>query len=298
MPTTKNNLIFIYIILISLLFATSAFAEPKIVFEEETHDFGEIEQMTANAYTFKFKNEGDEELVIKEVKTSCGCTAALLTSKNIKPGESGDISVTFNSGKFKNKVKKTIYVETNEKEKPVKTLFIQSFVKFDKEKEEALEKARREYQMKQSQERALAKEKSMELEKKQAQGISAPVANQPTNVAPQKPLPISAQEISIDFYPRNINLGRINLNQEYNRTIKIINLSQSNDVSIKKVEIQIPYVGVMINKLSVLPNSPGEISVNINVKSPGVLTQGILYVYVNPNALSAPIEIPISWSAE
>ena len=59
---------------------------PKIVFAKDAHDFGKIKQGDEPAFEFVFKNEGDVVLTIKNVETTCGCTAALVSEKKVEPG--------------------------------------------------------------------------------------------------------------------------------------------------------------------------------------------------------------------
>ena len=56
--------------LLVLLFPLSALAQPKIVFEEEVHTFGEVMQGEDIEHTFVFRNEGNEELNIEKVSPS------------------------------------------------------------------------------------------------------------------------------------------------------------------------------------------------------------------------------------
>jgi len=91
---------------------------PDIKFDETEHDFGNIGQFEEHTYVFKFKNIGDENLNIESVSTSCGCTAALISSQAIPPKSSGEIKVVFDSGEFENKVTKTIYIQSNDPDEP------------------------------------------------------------------------------------------------------------------------------------------------------------------------------------
>jgi hypothetical protein len=70
---------------------------PEIEFEEDFHDFGKIIQGEIVTYAFKFKNTGKSDLLISRVSTSCGCTASEYPREPIKPGEEGNIKITFNS---------------------------------------------------------------------------------------------------------------------------------------------------------------------------------------------------------
>jgi hypothetical protein len=46
-------------------------------------EFGKIAQDDKAHHVFKFTNKGNAELVIGEVRASCGCTAALASAKNV-----------------------------------------------------------------------------------------------------------------------------------------------------------------------------------------------------------------------
>lgn len=74
---------------------------PVIEFVKDLHDFGKITQGEKVMYSFLFKNTGKSDLLISEVKTSCGCTAPDFPKEPIKPGADGKIDITFNSqGKY------------------------------------------------------------------------------------------------------------------------------------------------------------------------------------------------------
>lgn len=104
---------------------------PKLVFEKTTHDFGKLKQGDIVTTDFKFTNTGKQELVIRKSKASCGCTASEPDKKVLKPGESSNIAVTFNSTGRKGIEKKTITVISNDPANPVQVLSIQSEVMVD-----------------------------------------------------------------------------------------------------------------------------------------------------------------------
>lgn len=43
---------------------------------------------------FKFRNEGDEDLEILDVETSCWCVSAKWPEKPVRPGKKGEVEVT------------------------------------------------------------------------------------------------------------------------------------------------------------------------------------------------------------
>jgi len=101
---------------------------PKIRFENTVHDFGKIKEGSVVDYTFKFKNVGSDVLEIKTVRTSCGCTAAVVSGKSIKPGEEGNLKVEFDSTKKEGVVTRTITLSSNDPVEQQKVLTIIAFV--------------------------------------------------------------------------------------------------------------------------------------------------------------------------
>lgn len=86
---------------------------PVITFDKEVYDFGKVIQGEKVSYGFKFTNTGKTDLVISQVKTSCGCTAPKFSKDPIKPGEERVITVTFDSNGRKGIQNKTITVLSN-----------------------------------------------------------------------------------------------------------------------------------------------------------------------------------------
>lgn len=105
--------------------APSTVAPPRIAFTELLYDFGKVEQGEHVNHLFRFTNQGGHDLRIESVKTSCGCTAAVITSEVIAPGQEGTISATFDTTKFFGEKVKEITVHTNDPAQPVTTLTMQ-----------------------------------------------------------------------------------------------------------------------------------------------------------------------------
>lgn len=82
-------------------------------FADMEHDFGKINQDSENKYVFKFKNTGDEPLVINGAQGSCGCTVPSYPKEPIAPGEEGDIEVVYSPGKQENQQQKTVTITAN-----------------------------------------------------------------------------------------------------------------------------------------------------------------------------------------
>lgn len=97
---------------------------PVIAFAEKSHDFGEMKQGDKKDYTFTLMNDGKSDLIIRRVRTSCGCTAVAPATKIIAAGESAPVKVTFNSRGKRGRQSKSITVITNDPKTPTTTLRI------------------------------------------------------------------------------------------------------------------------------------------------------------------------------
>ncbi len=86
---------------------------PTIDFEEMEYNFGTVIAGEKVSHAFVFKNNGKGNLIISNVKTSCGCTASKWTKEPVKPGETGIVEVVFDSANRSGKQTKTAIVYSN-----------------------------------------------------------------------------------------------------------------------------------------------------------------------------------------
>lgn len=89
--------------------------QAEIKFDKVIHNFGSFsEKEPVVSCIFTFENVGETPLVINQAIASCGCTVPEYTKDPIKPGEKGQIKVTYNgTGKYPGHFKKSITVRTN-----------------------------------------------------------------------------------------------------------------------------------------------------------------------------------------
>lgn len=59
-----------FILFLALLVPVTAFAQPVMIFEELSYDFGIVEEGPKLEHAFEFKNEGTAELVIEKLEAS------------------------------------------------------------------------------------------------------------------------------------------------------------------------------------------------------------------------------------
>ncbi len=101
---------------------------PSISFNTMSHDFGNIKQGDRVEYDFIIQNRGKRDLIVRDVKTQCGCTVVSPAKKVISPNESVPVKVIFNSTGKRGRQNKTITVITNDPRRPTSILRISSNV--------------------------------------------------------------------------------------------------------------------------------------------------------------------------
>ena len=102
----------------------------SIYFPEDSWDFGEITPDELPTHIFKFENRGDEVLVIKEVKVDCeSCIDAVISTKELDPGEEGELEITVNSLDMIGRFTKRIYLESNDPVNPQTIITVSGFIK-------------------------------------------------------------------------------------------------------------------------------------------------------------------------
>jgi hypothetical protein len=95
----------------------------NISFEKDVHDFGNLKQGGDATYEFKFKNTGNEPLIISNAQGSCGCTVPEWPKEPIKPGASSVIKVKYDSKRV-GPINKSVTITSNSTENATFTLRI------------------------------------------------------------------------------------------------------------------------------------------------------------------------------
>ncbi len=85
----------------------------SLEFADTEFDFGTINAGEKVNHVYKFKNTGNEPLIISNAKGSCGCTVPSWPKEPIPVGGSGEIAVQFDSKGKKNKQSKRVTITAN-----------------------------------------------------------------------------------------------------------------------------------------------------------------------------------------
>ena len=114
-------------VLVGAFAATAQSSGAVMSFDVTTVDYGTIEKGGDPIRKFKFTNTGNEPLIIKTAKGSCGCTVPTYPKEPIMPGESNVIEVRYDTQRV-GPFTKTVTLTTNEA-KDTHTLTIKGEVK-------------------------------------------------------------------------------------------------------------------------------------------------------------------------
>lgn len=80
-----------------LAFTTILLNAQEFKFEKELINYGKIAQGSDGVRVFEFTNIGDAPLIIKEIKSSCGCAIPKKPERPVMPGEKSQISVSYDT---------------------------------------------------------------------------------------------------------------------------------------------------------------------------------------------------------
>lgn len=106
---------------------------PVVEWDKVEHDFGTLKQGDIAETIFTLTNVGKSDLIIAKAKGSCGCTVPEWPRHAIRPGETAEIEVKFNSRNKKGKATNTVTLATNT-EKGSEVVRIKAFVEVPENK--------------------------------------------------------------------------------------------------------------------------------------------------------------------
>lgn len=87
----------------------------SITFDNNVFDFGTVNEGEIVETVFKVTNSGKTDLIITDAQVTCGCTVPVWPKKPIKPGQTEEIKVRFNTNAKPNRQQKIITLITNTK---------------------------------------------------------------------------------------------------------------------------------------------------------------------------------------
>jgi Protein of unknown function (DUF1573) len=104
---------------------------PRLALDQPAFDFGTVERGARVEHTFRLMNRGATLLRIEQVKSTCGCTVAVLSERDVPPGSEGRVAVTLDTAKLAGRTTKIVSVYTNDPTSPVVGLALSGQVNAD-----------------------------------------------------------------------------------------------------------------------------------------------------------------------
>jgi len=97
---------------------------PVAKYDKQTIEMGNITPDSKVENTFTITNDGMDDLIIRKIRTSCGCTIATPQKTSLPGGESTEIHVVFDAHGLTGLQRKTITVITNDPKNPRMVLWL------------------------------------------------------------------------------------------------------------------------------------------------------------------------------
>ncbi|MDP6669657.1 MAG: DUF1573 domain-containing protein [Candidatus Krumholzibacteria bacterium] len=111
-----------------LILPATLFAAPQIRLEPPLLQLGEIGQQEVFEREVLVLNLGDETLRIDEVSTSCPCTYPEMPEREIAPGGSALLTITFSSKDYQGEIDKIVEIASNDPERSLIEFPVRAFI--------------------------------------------------------------------------------------------------------------------------------------------------------------------------
>ena len=102
--------------------AACAGGGPDIQLDQSELDLGQVVNGELRNFEVPLVNQGEGDLVIESVSTSCGCTSAQVIPTTLEAGGSGVLQVTFDSGAHGPEelgpVMRQVFIASNDPDQP------------------------------------------------------------------------------------------------------------------------------------------------------------------------------------
>lgn len=96
--------------------------QPDIFFEDPIYNFGKVYKNEEVEHFFMFENRGTKDLIIEDIKASCGCIISEATTPKVLPGMSEGIIVILRGVPDTGAISKNIKIYSNDPDTPVYSL--------------------------------------------------------------------------------------------------------------------------------------------------------------------------------
>ena len=130
MISRRRRVSFIMLVLVGLfLLPACGKSPPRIAVEPAVQELGEVPQKLIEL-KYTVKNEGESDLQILKISTSCDCTKAFLEQGKISAGQSAVLTVALDptEDNLYGDVTRVIYLRSNDPENPEVSVEFHAFI--------------------------------------------------------------------------------------------------------------------------------------------------------------------------
>ena len=117
-----RRLVFLTILAVGLLLVACSSGQPSITVEATSLDLGNVINGEIVSRNLILRNDGDADLVIDSVITSCTCTQAAVDPTTIPAGQSGVLHIEFDSGfhgpDLTGPLIRQVFIKSNDRQQP------------------------------------------------------------------------------------------------------------------------------------------------------------------------------------
>lgn len=103
----------------------------KKMFEVSEHDFGTVARGAKAAFAFEIENIYEEDVHIKSVRSSCGCTTPTITKQSLKTWDKSQVVAVYNTRSFLGKKSATLTVVIDQPFYAEVRLMVKGFIRGD-----------------------------------------------------------------------------------------------------------------------------------------------------------------------
>ena len=127
----------VLVLVCTALFVITACAKkpPLIAVEPAAQELGEVPQQKIEL-VYTVRNDGESDLLIEKISTSCDCTKATIAQDRIAPGQSAVLTVTLDptEDNLHGDITRLIYLRSNDPENPEVSVEFHAIIQKPEEK--------------------------------------------------------------------------------------------------------------------------------------------------------------------
>jgi len=96
--------------------------QPELKLSKYTHNFGNVKEGKILKVGIDVSNNGNSNLEINDIKSSCGCAVVQMSNKKLLPNEKSELKIEFNTKGLSGQIARTVTLFSNDPKSPSQVL--------------------------------------------------------------------------------------------------------------------------------------------------------------------------------